>query len=205
VTDRLHQGSVPRVPATRRRLATAGAGLLLVALCGLCAAWGRAVLDTTAVWPAVLVTAAVLLSASWLFHRVREDVPGRLRLDGTVLVGRTLLGEHGVDLARLTAVSAGSDPEVGGIVTVRLTDDTGHLLVSWSRLQTVPEVRELLVDGHRRRALTLPEEVCSAWDVPPGPAVPLTAPPRRDGVERVLTALTGVGSVAAVAAGMLLA
>jgi hypothetical protein len=47
--------------------------------------------------------------------------------------------------------------------------------------------------------------VCSAWDVPPGPAVPRTAPPRRDGVERVLTTLTGVGSVAAVAAGMLLA
>ena len=195
---------VPRVPAGRRRAALAATGLLLVVLCGLCAAWGRAVLDGDAVWSAALGSAVVLLAASGLFSRVRHDLPSRLRLEGTVLVGRTPLGAHGVDLDRVTAVSAGSDPEPGGIVSVRLVTDEGQLVVPWSGLRALPEVRRLLVERHRRRALVLPRVLCEIWDLPappeeaPAPAVP------RDGVARLISVLTLVGSVAAGTAGVLL-
>ncbi|SFT56047.1 hypothetical protein SAMN05660657_01539 [Geodermatophilus amargosae] len=199
---------VPRVPAGRRRAAMAGTGLLLAVLCGLCAAWGHAVLDSGAMWPAVLVTAVVLLAASGLFSRVRHDVPGRLRLEGTVLIGWTPLGEHGVDLAGVTAVSVGSDAELGGIVSLRLAADHGHLLVPWSRLNALPEageVRRLLVERHGRRALVLPRILCDAWDLPAPPEEPPTAGVPRDGVARLITALTLVGSITAGTAGVLLA
>ena len=203
-----HPDRVPRVPAGRRRLAAAGAGLLLVVLCGLCAAWGRAVLDSAAVWPAVLVTAIVLPAALTMYWRVRHAVPGRLRLQGTVLVGRTPLGDHGVDLARVTAVSAGSDPEAGGIVSLRLTAGDERLVVPWSRLQGMPgadEVRRLLTDRHRAGALVLPGLLCGLWDVPASREEPAAAPARGGAADRAISALTTVGAVAAVAAGILLA
>ncbi len=208
MTDRPHPGDVPRVPAARRRLATAGAGLLLVALCGLCAAWGRAVLDGAAMWPAAVVSGAVLTAALGLYSRVRLDLPGRLRLAGSVLVGRTPLGEHGVDLARVTAVSVGHDVEAGGLVSVRLTAGEEHLVVPWSRLRGTPEgaeVRRVLTERHRAGALVLPRLLCEQWDVPAPPEEPPLAPVRGDAVARAIGALTAAGSVAAVAAGVLLA
>ncbi len=107
--------------------------------CGLCAAGGRAVLDSAAMWPAALVTAVVLPAALTLWSRLRHDLPGRLRLQGTVLVGRSPLGGHGVDLARVTAVSVGSDPEAGGVVSLRLTVGEEHLWSPWSGLRALPE------------------------------------------------------------------
>ncbi len=202
-----HPEGVPRVPAGRRRMATAGAGLLLVVLCGLCAAWGRAVLDSGAMWPAALVTAAVLPAALGLYSRVRHDLPGRLELRGTVLVGRTPLGEHGVDLARVGAVSVGSDPEAGGIVSLRLTAGGEHLVVPWSGLRALPEeaeVRRLLTDRHRAGALVLPRVLCELWDVPAPREEPPVVPVRRDALDRTISALTTAGSVAAVTAGVLL-
>jgi hypothetical protein len=199
---------VPRVPARRRRAAMAASGLLLVALCGLCATWGRAVLDSDAMWAAVLVTAAVLPAAGTLHARVRHHGVGRLRLDGTVLSGRTPLGAHGVDLARVTAVSVGRDEDTGRLVTVGLSDPGGHVVVPWSQLEALPEaaeVRRLLLDRQQRLALALPRLLCEAWDVPARPdALPHGTPRRRDGFERVVGALTAVGSVAAIAAGALL-
>ncbi|GAB3308486.1 hypothetical protein GCM10027451_17490 [Geodermatophilus aquaeductus] len=195
---------VPRVPAGRRHAVLAGAGLLLAVLCGLFAAWGRAALDSAAMWPAALGPAVALPAAWSLFSGIRHDLPRRLRLDGTVLVGRTPLGEHGVDLARVTAVSAGSDPELGRIVAVRLVTDDGHLVVPWSGLRGLPEVCALLAERHRRRALVLPRALCEAWDLPAPLEDPPAAGPPRDGVARAITALTVVGSVAAGAAGVLL-
>ncbi len=196
---------VPRVPAGRRRAAVAASGLLLVALCWLCADWGRAVLDSAATWPAVLVTAAVLPAAGALHAQVRHHGVGRLPLEGTVLSGRTPLGAHGVDLARVTSVSVGRDEDTGRLVTVRLFDPGGHVVVPWSRLERLPEVtevRRLLLERH---AVVLPRLPCEARDVPARPgALPHGSPRPRDGFERVVSALTGLGSVAAIAAGALL-
>ncbi|MGY1780547.1 hypothetical protein [Geodermatophilus sp. SYSU D01036] len=195
---------VPRVPAARRRAALAATGVLVALLCGLCAVSARAALEGRAGWTAAGAALAGLLAAQSLWPRVRQDRAGRLRLEGTVLVGRTLLGEQGVDLARLTAVSAGRDVDVDQIVSVGLTDGGRHLVVPWSRLDGLPQARRLLVDRHRRGVL-LPPAVCDAWDLPAPPEVPAPWPVRRDGVERAIGALTLVGSVAAVAAGVLLA
>ncbi|MGY1728141.1 hypothetical protein ACI79J_14320 [Geodermatophilus sp. SYSU D01062] len=195
---------VPRVPAARRRAALAATGVLVALLCGLCAASSRAALEGRAGWTAAVAALAGLLAALSLRSRVRRDVAGRLRLEGTVLVGRTLLGDHGVDLARVTAASAGSDPELGGLVAVRLDDGERDLVAPWSRLDGLPEARRLLVDRHRRGAL-LPAAVCDAWDLPAPPQVPAPGPVRRDGVERAIGGLTLIGSAAAVAAGVLLA
>ncbi|MGY1733657.1 hypothetical protein ACI798_19285 [Geodermatophilus sp. SYSU D01045] len=195
---------VPRVPAGRRRTALAATGLLMALLCGLCAAWTRAALGGGAGWPAAVAALAGLLAAWSLWSRVRQDEAGRLRLEGTVLVGRTLLGEQGVDLARVTAVSAGSDPELGRLVAVRLSDGERHLVVPWSRLDGLPEARRLLVHRHRRGGL-LPPAACAAWDLPAPPEVPTPGRVRRDGADRAIGALTLLGSAAAVAAGVLLA
>ncbi|MGY1833366.1 hypothetical protein ACI8AA_23365 [Geodermatophilus sp. SYSU D01180] len=203
VQDVARTPHVPRVPPGRRRAALAATGVLVALLCGLCAASSRAALEGGAGWTAAVAALAGLLAAQSLRSRVRRDEAGRLRLEGTVLVGRTLLGDHGVDLARLTAVSAGWDVDVGRIVSVGLTGGGGHLVVPWSRLDDLPEARRLLVDRHRRGAL-LPPAVCAAWDLPAPPEVPSPAPVRRDGAERVVGALTLVGSAAAVAAGVLL-
>lgn len=139
MTDRLHLKSVRRVPAVPRRLAMAGAGLVLVALYGLCAVWGRPVLDSGAMWPAVVATATVLLAATVLFGRVRRHAVSRLRLEGTMLRGRTLLGEHGVDLAERTAVSVSWDDDVRTIAGLALADDEEQLLASWAGLEALPE------------------------------------------------------------------
>ncbi len=148
-THRPHLARVPRVPAGRHRAAAAGAGLLLAGVCGLCAAWGRAVLDSVATWPAVVVSGAALVAALTLHSRVRHDLPGRLWLRGTVLVGRTPLGGHGVDLARVTAVSVGSDPEPGGIVSLRLTAGDEHSVAAGG---AVPRVQEPAQPAGGRRS-----------------------------------------------------
>ena len=137
---------------------------------------------------------------------MRHDLPGRLRLQGTVLVGRTLLGDHGVDLARVTAVSVGSDPELGGIVSLRLTAGEEHLVVPWPRLQALEgvEVRRLLTERHRAGALVLPQVRCEAWDLPAPREEPPVLPVRRDAEDRTISALITAGSVAAIGAGVLL-
>lgn len=50
----------------------------------------------------------------------------------------------------------------------------------------------------------LPRLLCDTWNVPALPGAPLSEPLSRDGVERVVTALTAVGAVAAATAGVLL-
>ena len=207
MTDRLHRGEVPRVPGSRRRVATAGAGLLLVAVCGLSAAWGREALETDAVWVAVLVCGTLLTAAFVLFGRVQREVVTRPALQGTVVTGRTPLGRHGVDLARVHAVSVSWDAEERRIVGLGLADDGGRLVVPWSQLEAMPdaaEVRRLLVRRQEQRALVLPALLCEAWGLTALPGAAPTEPLPRDGVERLLTGLTLAGSAAAVAAGLLL-
>ncbi|MGY1717313.1 hypothetical protein ACI78R_22850 [Geodermatophilus sp. SYSU D01106] len=208
MTDRLHPGGVPRVPAGRRRLATAGAGLLLVAVCGLAAAWGRATLDTDGVAVAATVSAVLLVVALRLWSRVRREVVTRPVLEGTVLTGRTPLGRHGVDLTRVHAAAVSWDAESRRVVALGLADDGGCAVVPWAQLQAMPdlaEVRRLLALRQEQRALVLPAPVCAAWDLPALPGADATGPLPRDRVERVLAGLTHAGSAAAVAAGILLA
>ncbi len=81
------------------------------------------------------------------------------------------------------------------------------MVVPWSRLERLPEVTEVrrLLERQERHAVVLPGLPCEARDVPARPgALPHGSPRPRDGFERVVSALTGPGSVAAIAAGALL-
>ncbi|MBM7804271.1 hypothetical protein JOD57_000108 [Geodermatophilus bullaregiensis] len=194
---------VPHVPGRRRRWALAGAGALVVGVCGLATGASLAALASgERGWGVVVAMTFLVIAALTLFSRVRQNGAGELSWDGRVLAGRTLLGWHGVDATRVYAVAVVDGD--GGPTGLLLADDRTHLRVSWYRLGRLPHadrLRAALLERQDRHALDLPLQLCTEWGLTPVPGAPAAGRlpgDLRDPADGLITALTVVGTLVTV-------
>jgi len=187
-------GPPARVPAAVRTTAVVvlGAALLGLALFG---GYEVALHDAgrfqAVLWflPAIAVLVAMGL--------VQGDSVFSPRTDGWVLEGTGLLGRQGVDLTRLTSVTAAANKRT---VTLLLRDPEGALGVSAKALAdagpaALDVVGRAVWAGQEQGRYVVPRAAAAVWGMPPRPGAPAHGSSGATGKALVAVGLLVVGLV----------